>query len=326
MIKQIPKTLILFSFFTLIFTWVFFILDTFFISKEYNIEEKLIDQSLYLDENIEKLDYLEIAKDILEEKKSEEELLRDKIEKRKKLILEHIEEEKEKRLNSFDTDDFIKIEKINIPQIDFNFIPIYFSKMKNTWKKDIYEVIDNKVIYNFIEDLSIKFYKERPDVRWKMKNKAVHLYAPHKMKKDELLAIFIHEFAHYIDIYSLDKTSWKDSSNEFYNISWEWSSVIKSWLTWKDFVSGYSMTNKYEDFAESLTYYLLHNKDFLKKSKKSIVLKKKYSFFKNFLFSDTDYFINTDFSENNKVKNYYRDITKIEFSTKNFLQYLKKSI
>ena len=36
----------------------------------------------------------------------------------------------------------------------------------------------------------------------------------------------------------------------------------------KDFVSWYAMTNKYEDFAESFTYYILHNKDFLNKTKK----------------------------------------------------------
>jgi hypothetical protein len=40
-----------------------------------------------------------------------------------------------------------------------------------------------------------------------MKNKSVFLYAPQKMEKDELLAIFIHEFSHYIDIYTLDKSS-----------------------------------------------------------------------------------------------------------------------
>jgi len=29
------------------------------------------------------------------------------------------------------------------------------------------------------------------------------------------------------------------------------------------------MTNKYEDFAETFTYFILHNNDFLKKSKDS---------------------------------------------------------
>jgi hypothetical protein len=39
----------------------------------------------------------------------------------------------------------------------------------------------------------------------------------------------------------------------------------------------------------------------------------------------SEIFKNTDFSDN-KIKDYYRDITKIHFSRKKFLQYLKKSI
>jgi hypothetical protein len=96
-------------------------------------------------------------------------------------------------------------------------------------------------------------------------------------------------------------------------------------LTQKDFVSGYSMTNKYEDFAESFTYYVLHNKDFLEKSRKSNILRKKYNFF-NLVLLKSEVFKNTDFSEKNIIKDYYRDITKINFSRKNFLQYLKNSI
>jgi hypothetical protein len=96
-------------------------------------------------------------------------------------------------------------------------------------------------------------------------------------------------------------------------------------LTQKDFVSGYSMTNKYEDFAESFTYYVLHNRDFLEKSRKSNILRKKYNFF-NLVLLKSEVFKNTDFSEKNIIKDYYRDITKINFSRKNFLQYLKNSI
>jgi len=44
------------------------------------------------------------------------------------------------------------------------------------------------------------------------------------------------------------------------------------------------MTNKYEDFAESFTYYILHNKDFQEKAQKSKLLQKKYDYFNIFLF------------------------------------------
>jgi hypothetical protein len=54
------------------------------------------------------------------------------------------------------------------------------------------------------------------------------------------------------------------------------------------------MTNKYEDFAESFTYYILHNDDFLKKTKQSDILLKKYNFFDKNLFIYNE-FKNTDF-------------------------------
>ncbi len=158
-----------------------------------------------------------------------------------------------------------------------------------------------------------------------MKNRTIKLFSPQTMRKDELIAIFIHEFSHYIDIYSLERKDYSDISNKFYNVSWYSTKVIKSWMKQKDFVSGYSMTNKYEDFAESLTYYILHNEDFLAKTKKSEYLKEKYNFFSFYLFKNW-LFKNTDFSKNNKIRDYYRDITKINFSLEIFLQYFKKSI
>jgi hypothetical protein len=81
------------------------------------------------------------------------------------------------------------------------------------------------------------------------------------------------------------------------------------------------MTNKYEDFAESFTYYVLHNDDFLRKTLESESLSKKYDFFDNILLKKK--FNDTDFSVDNTVKNYYRDITKIEIDIEKLLQYLK---
>ena len=37
----------------------------------------------------------------------------------------------------------------------------------------------------------------------------------------------------------------------FYQLSWIDINIMKAGLNTKDFVSGYAMTNKYEDFAES---------------------------------------------------------------------------
>ncbi|MDR1987693.1 MAG: hypothetical protein LBQ24_02825 [Candidatus Peribacteria bacterium] len=82
------------------------------------------------------------------------------------------------------------------------------------------------------------------------------------------------------------------------------------------------MTNKYEDFAETFTYYVLHNSDFLEKSKTSEILKKKYNFFSKYIFYDNEFTDSSLISEN-EILDYYRDTTKIEYSLQNFLQYIK---
>jgi hypothetical protein len=50
------------------------------------------------------------------------------------------------------------------------------------------------------------------------------------------------------------------------------------------------MTNKYEDFAESFNFYILHNKEFLNKTKQSNILKQKYDFFSNYFFKNKEFF------------------------------------
>jgi hypothetical protein len=82
------------------------------------------------------------------------------------------------------------------------------------------------------------------------------------------------------------------------------------------------MTNKYEDFAESFNFFILHNKEFLEKTKKSSILKRKYDFFTDYLFKNKEFFA-TDFSLE-KYKNYYRDTTKINYNKKKFVDYLEK--
>jgi hypothetical protein len=83
------------------------------------------------------------------------------------------------------------------------------------------------------------------------------------------------------------------------------------------------MSNKYEDFAESFTYYTLHNESFITKAKKSTALASKYDFFSQYLYKKKD-FQKTNFSTSTNIKDYYRDITKINIDTTKFLQYIKK--
>jgi len=61
-----------------------------------------------------------------------------------------------------------------------------------------------------------------------------------------------------------------------------------------DFVSGYALSNKYEDFAESFSFYVFHNDIFRDRALKNVSLQKKYDFFKTYVF-DHEEFVGTSF-------------------------------
>jgi hypothetical protein len=142
------------------------------------------------------------------------------------------------------------------------------------------------------------------------------------MRLSEFLAVGVHEFSHFYDLYVLVRKNGIDISDYFYDIAWEDTRIIKASLNQRDFVSGYAMTNKYEDFAESYTYYVFHNSDFFKRSRESNILMQKYDFFSKYIFPNNEFLDGLLYSAS-EPKNYYRDVTKISFSLENFLQYLK---
>ncbi len=101
----------------------------------------------------------------------------------------------------------------------------------------------------------------------------------------EMSKVLVHELGHMIDIYFLKKKGLQaDPSTQFYKISWSEPTIIKRGISAASFVSGYAMTNQYEDFSESFTFYIFHNKEFLARAEKNTLLKQKYDFFKNTLF------------------------------------------
>lgn len=241
-------------------------------------------------------------------------------------ILEEKEIEKIKKYQ----EEKIKEEEIELksPSKKYNllFFPWYYQETINKDKLEIFNsFLASETISKFISNIDMKIYEEKKDIRWKMKEKTIYMFWCKDQEKEEILSVFIHEFWHYIDLYFLEKKLIKDISDDFYNISWEKTKVIKAWFSEKDFVSGYAMTNKYEDFAETFIYFVLHNKDFLEKTKKSEVLEEKYNFLISYIFRSGE-FQNSDFSENNKVKDYYWDTTKIKVNSKKFLDYLKSLI
>lgn len=209
--------------------------------------------------------------------------------------------------------------------IRYTFIPTSFSSEKDII--DYKNVYDTFLHYDSIEKmlsvLDIELHKEKWEVRWRMQNKKVKMFWLYEMKVPEFLAVGIHEFSHFLDLYILKKSNWIDISDYFYEISWDDIKILKSWLTQADFVSGYAMTNKYEDFAESFTYYVLHNEDFFELSKESSYLRAKYDFFSNYVFVWNEFKNFWILRNDLEIKDYYRDITKISYTLEKFLQYLK---
>lgn len=122
--------------------------------------------------------------------------------------------------------------------------------------------------------------------RGRMKGGSITL--SNKVVKDgEFTKLFVHEFAHFVDVYVLTARSRRipDPSLDFYRISWESVNVKRSSESMSSFVSGYAATNQYEDFAESLTFYVFHNSVFYDRALKNESLRQKYLFLQGTVFS-----------------------------------------
>ncbi len=213
---------------------------------------------------------------------------------------------------------------LSASKLRFFYSPASLEAQTKNLVAHISNIVLSPVIESKVTRVWVELNKDIINVRWKMKAEKIHLYNVTQVPQDEMIGVFLHELAHHIDIYTLTKTVFRDPSNNFYDISWENTSTIKSGEKIKDFASGYAMSNKYEDFAESLTYYVFANEEMREKSKDSFSLKKKYEFFEKNIFRSGE-FKQTNFSLNSK-KRYYWDITKKWFDIENFLEYLEKQI
>ncbi|MDA9129315.1 putative zinc-binding metallopeptidase [Candidatus Gracilibacteria bacterium] len=211
-------------------------------------------------------------------------------------------------------------------KLRLRYIPTSFeSEIANSYTPIAETFLYKPEIYDQIEDMGVYFYKNIADTRGRMKGKNIHMFGVEQMSDEEFLGVLVHEFAHYYDIHSLERNSFGDVSEAFYNISWDSVSIIKPGQSQAGFVSGYAMTNQYEDFAESYLYYVLHNADFLQKALRSKVLAQKYTFFQKNVFTKNEFY-NTDFGGASEGADYYWDITKLEVDVKNFLQYFQDAI
>lgn len=115
----------------------------------------------------------------------------------------------------------------------------------------------------------------------------------------ELEAVLVHELAHTVDLgyFRGSAESGKsvffdgslpifndDPSLAFYTIAWENSTKLKEGIMSADFVSGYARSDPFEDFAETVVYYVNHNREFRIMASRNAVLAKKYNFVRQQVF------------------------------------------
>jgi hypothetical protein len=151
------------------------------------------------------------------------------------------------------------------------------------------------------------------------------------MGTEEMVGVLVHELAHNVDFAYLapedeDKKSpfkdgemtlyESDSSLDFYRISWIGSSKRKKAASNMDFVSGYAMSDPFEDFAESYVYYVLHNKSFKVLAASSDALYAKYRFMKYQVFDGEEFDTGSGLvNENHRPW----DITVLDYDISQFL-------
>lgn len=156
-----------------------------------------------------------------------------------------------------------------------------------------------------------------------------------KVTEGELAAVLIHEIGHLVDASLLTGSSFvfsgfydfevpvseDDPSAQFYKITWDSESQKKSGTTQYDFVSLYAMTDPFEDFAETYTYYRLHGPAFKKLGETNEALKKKYDFMKNVVFNgqEFDALYNDALPEVPPIWERNYDTTVLPYPVKNFL-------
>jgi hypothetical protein len=182
-------------------------------------------------------------------------------------------------------------------------------------------LLSSKKLESMISPILVEIVDDRIEPRGQMTTEKVSLVAP-LASEYESIKVLAHELGHVVDIrYLTEGRVLSDPSDAFYAISWVDTSTKKPKMALSDFVSGYAMTNKYEDFGESFNYYMFHNDDFAKRAKSSKILKAKYVFFQKKIFPNQE-FVGTAF-ESDPIPQYSWDTTKIPIALNKYLFYMK---
>lgn len=149
---------------------------------------------------------------------------------------------------------------------------------------------------------------------------------------EELVGVLVHEMGHIEDTGVISGSSstgpseFKDGSTpvynddpslDFYRLSFLDDKILRPNATMLDFVSGYAMSDPFEDFAETYNYYILHGNEFRKLATKSDVLQKKYDFLKTRVFYGKEFYNGDDAREINYADRDY-DTTVLRYDIQKF--------
>ena len=198
-------------------------------------------------------------------------------------------------------------------------------------KREIVSVLE-KLPKEHISTLQNVVLDYNPNAHRGLGGKSIIIIRAVDIDPTEFFAVMIHEIGHNVDLGYLGETSQKktsgfidgkkpvyetDPSLDFYRISWENDKTRKKTAGNQDFVSGYAMTDPFEDFAESYVYYILHNKDFKSKTQNSDNLLAKYEYMKNTVFDGEEFETGEYLTENLNRQPW--DITVLSYSLSAFL-------
>ncbi len=188
-------------------------------------------------------------------------------------------------------------------------------------KKLLESTLASSFISERVTPISVEMVDNRTEPRGQTSNAGVSIIATIP-SDSEFLKVFVHELGHVVDLHFLmKKTFSSDPSDEFYAISWIDYNQKKKGMNVDDFVSGYALTNKYEDFAESFAFYVFHNDEFKRRASKNASLARKYNFLADNVFASAE-FQGTSF-EAKSVPSYIWDTTKVAIKTNKYLFYLR---
>lgn len=119
----------------------------------------------------------------------------------------------------------------------------------------------------------------------------------------EMIGVIIHECGHIVDLGALQgsprsgessypdghvPTYNDDQSRTFYEISWENVSQRREDARDEDFVSGYAKADPFEDLAESLVYFALHERAFRERAVQNPLLARKLEWLETYVFKDAN--------------------------------------